>query len=125
MRILLFAITLLLLFTGCQKSNQEPISITGYTASYTVSSNVCDSDYGFRLKNSTGTLSEEYSPDPAAQVEELELVVNLCSAFPFNSLPQTIPAIIYRNGEVYLNIDLIRTADNSRRYVYSFHHYKM
>jgi len=124
MKLLVYAASMVLLFTGCQKV-EPTVQTARYTASYTLSSNVCSPNYGFRLKNTTGALSENFSPDPSAHFVELELVVNLCSAFPFNSLPQTIPAIIYRNGEVYLNIELIRTSDNNRRYIYAFHHYKM
>jgi hypothetical protein len=124
MKIKLYALLLLFSVVSCQKNDEAPNEKTVYTASYTVSPNVCNHDYGFRLLHSTGTLMPSFEPDQSENFLELELVVNLCSDFSFSFLPETIPAVIYRNGEIFLSVDLIQSVANSRRYIYHFHHYK-
>ena len=123
MRLVRFAIPLLLIFAGCQKNNPEAILSAVYTASFTLNSTNCEPDYGFRPLFSTETLNPEFSPSTDSHLVELELVVELCSSIFPSNLPQTIPAVIYKNGEVYLTVDLIRTLENQRRYVYHFNHY--
>jgi hypothetical protein len=122
MKITLYALLLLFSVVSCQKNDEAPNSKTKYTASYTLSSNVCPENYGFREKNSTDALENTYFTN--ANMLNLELVVKLCTQISSSNLPQTIPAVIYKNGEVFLSIDLIRSSSDIRSYTFSFHHYK-
>lgn len=121
MKITLYALLLLFSVVSCQKNDEAPNSGTKYTASYTLSSSVCPEKYGFREKNSTDALEKTYFTN--ANMVDLELIVELCTQISSNNLPQTIPAVIYKNGEVFLSIDLIRSSSDIRSYTFSFHHY--
>lgn len=121
MKALVFSSILFLLFASCQKNDAAPNTGIKYTASYTLSSNVCPENYGFRKKNSTDALEKSYFTN--ANMVDLELVVKLCTQIASSNLPQTIPAVIYKNGEVFLSIDLIKSSSDIRSYTFSFHHY--
>lgn len=123
MKVISTLILFAFLLSSCQK---EEIKVSvRYTASYTLSSNQCnnDEDYGFRLKGTNDALKSSYFTMPSNSGVQLELVVNVCNSISTSSLPSTIPAIIYKNGEVFLTVELLRSAQNSRRYLYYFNHY--
>lgn len=123
MKAILLIISLFLLFlTSCYK--QEIPKIYTYTASYTINTNVCPENYGFRIKGSTSSLSKSYTPSQNDYSLDLELAVILCNSISSSNLQQTIPAIIYLNNEIYLQVDLIRSAAANRTYFYHFRHHQ-
>jgi hypothetical protein len=128
MKVILMNISLVLVFlTSCYK--QEIPKRYTYTASYTINTNVCPENYGFRIKGSTSSLSKSYTPNQNDYSLDLELAVILCNSISSSNLPQTIPAIIYRNNEIFLQVDLIRSAPSNsaeanRTYFYHFRHHQ-
>jgi len=124
----MFMTASILLFLGSCSKNVNTKIIT-YTASYTVNTNVCPDNYGFRPKGSSESLKPSFIPEEYSENQDLELVVILCNSISSSNLPQTIPAVIYKNGVVFLEVDLIRAASSNsavtnRTYFYHFKHYK-
>ncbi len=102
---------------------------TVYTASYTINTTACPDNHGFKIKGSSSAISPSLRLEYRKDGTDVELYVILCNAITTSNLPQTIPAIIYKNGELYLTVDLIRLAPsnssvNNRTYIYHFKHYK-
>lgn len=119
----LLVIALPMMFLGACKKDDPILKQFVYSASFTINSAGCPDDFGFRAKGSSDALSPTFQIIRSQDGVDLEFVVVLCNSISSNNLPSTIPAVIYRDGEVFLVVNLIRSSVLNRTYFYYFKHF--